>query len=154
MCRFRKITWFCWVQFSSAFPGLIIWHLHDQLFQCSSTSLAGTNTVEVRMLYLLYFFFFSKLLLLNKFLPGRNPKQALPASILTLPPCAGSSALPFCNFLVPFWSTALSFFFQGLQGHQRERGTKNMLKTLKERTRREKCKDMSRCGKKRQNKHS
>lgn len=29
-----------------------------------------------------------------------------------------------------------------------------MLKTLKERTRREKCKDMSRRGKKRQNEHS
>lgn len=91
-CRFRKITCVCWVWCSSAFPGLIIWHLHDQLFQCSSTFLAGMNRVEVRMLY--FYFFFRKLLFLNKFLPGRNPKQALPTSILILPPFAGSPPLP------------------------------------------------------------
>lgn len=63
----------------------------------------------------------------------------------------------FCNSLISLWSTALSSFFQGLQvfSWPREKGEqKSMLKTLKERTRGKKWKEMSRRGKKRQNKHS
>lgn len=55
-CTFRKTTCVCWIWFSSAFPGLIIQHYCDQLFQCSSTFLARMNAVKVRMLYFYFFF--------------------------------------------------------------------------------------------------
>lgn len=139
--------------FSSVFPGLMSWHCYDQIFQCSSSFLLGWMQWKSEC----FFFFFSpsKILPFCKFLPGRNPKQ--PSQL----PCLLSPHVLAAHFcFLQLWSLfglQLSVILLsrslGLQLPQQVE-QKSMLKTLKERSGGEKWKEMSRRGKKRQNKHS
>lgn len=102
-----------------------------------------------------FFFFPSKILPFCKFLPGRNPKQPSQLPCL-LSPHVLAAHLCFLQLWSLFGlqlSVILLSRSLGLQLPQQVE-QKSMLKTLKERSGGEKWKEMSRRGKKRQNKHS